>query len=108
MIDGALLLLELTRVSSSWLDRIPFVLLFGVSTSFELFEERLPRSTVSLLQGKHFEISDVGDSIHRLYESVQMNTASRLWLGPQVSRVLLERSGNYFQSPETFGHMVKV
>ncbi|KAL1867592.1 Origin recognition complex subunit 3 [Paecilomyces lecythidis] len=101
------LLSDLLSLLSSWLDRIPFVLLFGVSTSFELFEDRLPRSTVSLLQGKHFEISGVADSIHRLYESVQTNKENRLWLGPQISKVLLERSGNYFQSLETFGHMVK-
>ncbi|GAD92657.1 origin recognition complex subunit [Paecilomyces variotii No. 5] len=101
------LLSDLLSLLSSWLDRIPFVLLFGVSTSFELFEDRLPRSTVSLLQGKHFEISGVGDSIHRLYESVQTNKENRLWLGPQISKVLLERSGNYFQSLETFGRMVK-
>ncbi|KAJ9242544.1 hypothetical protein DTO169E5_3107 [Paecilomyces variotii] len=101
------LLSDLLSLLSSWLDRIPFVLLFGVSTSFELFEERLPRSTVSLLQGNHFEIGGVGDSIQRLYKSLQTSKNNRLWLGPQISKVLLERSGNYFQSLETFGRMVK-
>ncbi|KAJ9297613.1 hypothetical protein DTO271G3_4388 [Paecilomyces variotii] len=102
-----LLSYDLEVLHGSWLDRIPFVLLFGVSTSFELFEDRLPRSTVSLLQGKHFEIGGVGDSIQRLYKSLQTSKNNRLWLGPQISKVLLERSGNYFQSLETFGRMVK-
>lgn len=94
--------------ASSWNDRLPFTLIFGISTSTELFEGRLPRSTAGLLQGKKFKIHDVGDAINRIYDSIQMGDGSRLWLGHQISASLFDRSRDYFHSPEGFSRKVKV
>ncbi|KAL2004373.1 hypothetical protein VTN02DRAFT_2019 [Thermoascus thermophilus] len=101
------LLTDLLSLLSSWLDRIPFTLLFGIATSVELFEGRLARSTVALLQGRRFEIHDAGDSNDRVYEALQTNQDVRLWLGHNVTSVLFEKSRDYFQSPEAFGRTVK-
>lgn len=93
---------------SSWLDRIPFTLLFGISTSIELFEGRLPRSIVALLEGRCFEIHDAGDSVDRIYNSVQTSQNVKLWIGPHLSSFFFERARDYFQSPEGFIREVKV
>ncbi|EEQ88891.1 origin recognition complex subunit 3 [Blastomyces dermatitidis ER-3] len=101
------LLADLISLFSSWVDRIPFVLLFGIATSVELFEARLPRSLVNLLQGCRFDIQDSGDSVNRIYTTLQMCQEGTLWLGHNVSRILFERSKDHFQSPEGFANGIK-
>lgn len=101
------LLNDLLSLISSWLDRIPFVLLFGIVTSSELFETSLPQSTASLIQGRCFEMHDVGGSIDRIYESFQTDPDVKLWLGHRPSSFLFQKSRDYFQSPEGFACQVK-
>lgn len=93
---------------SSWLDRIHFVLLFGIATSVELFEDRLPRSTVRLMQGRRFDIQGSGSSIDDIFQTLEQGENGKVWLGHGVSSMLLERSREYIQSPETFVNSVKV
>ncbi|CRG92193.1 Origin recognition complex subunit 3 [Talaromyces islandicus] len=93
---------DLISLLSSWIDRIPVVLLFGISTSVEILESKFPRSIVASLQGQHFEIHDAGDAVDRIYETLQTSSSTQLWLGPHLSRSLFERSRDYFQSPEEF------
>lgn len=82
--------------------------MLGISTSVELFEGRLPRSCVSLLQGKHFEVQEAGNCVDRIYETLQTNPDANLWLGRNVTSTLFENTSDYFQSPEAFSRMVKV
>ncbi|PGG99415.1 hypothetical protein AJ79_08531 [Helicocarpus griseus UAMH5409] len=101
------LLADLISLLSSWVDRISFVLLFGIATSVELFEARLPRSLVNLLQGRRFDIQDSGDSVHRIFTNLQIRQEGTLWLGHNVSRILFEKSKDHFQSPEGFANGIK-
>ncbi|KAE8550305.1 hypothetical protein EYB25_006529 [Talaromyces marneffei] len=98
---------DLLSLLSSWVDRIPLVLLFGISTSVELFEGRLPRSTVALLHGKQFEIHEAEGAIDRIYETLQTGPDTKLWLGPYLSTSLIEKARDHFQSPEGFIREVK-
>ncbi|KAJ5804253.1 uncharacterized protein N7518_000556 [Penicillium psychrosexuale] len=101
------LLTDLLSLFKSWLDRIPFTVLLGISTSVELFEGRLPRSCVALLQGKHFEVQEAGNCVDRIYETLQTDSGTNLWLGRNVTNTLFENTSDYFQSPEAFSRMVK-
>ncbi|KAJ5782221.1 Origin recognition complex subunit 3 [Penicillium paradoxum] len=101
------LLTDLLSLFKSWLDRIPFTVLLGISTSIELFEGRLPRSCVALLQGKHFEVQEAGNCVDRIYESLQTDPDTQLWLGRNVTNTLFENTSDYFQSPEAFSRMFK-
>ncbi|KAJ5558164.1 Origin recognition complex subunit 3 [Penicillium sp. DV-2018c] len=101
------LLTDLLSLFKSWLDRIPFIVLLGISTSVELFEGRLPRSCVALLRGKHFEVQEAGNCVDRIYESLQCDPDTQIWLGRNVTATLFENSSDYFQSPEAFSRMVK-
>ncbi|CAG7959445.1 unnamed protein product [Penicillium salamii] len=101
------LLTDLLSLFKSWLDRIPFTVLLGISTSVELFEGRLPRSCVSLLRGKHFEVQEAGNCVDRIYESLQTDPATEMWLGRNVTGTLFENTSDYFQTPEAFSRMVK-
>ncbi|KAF3482156.1 origin recognition complex subunit [Arthroderma uncinatum] len=100
-------LTDLITLLWSWLDRIPFVFLFGVATSVTYLESRLPRSTVKLLQGRLFDFHDFGDSVDRIFISLQNQDDRGLWVGHGVSQVLMDKSGDCFQSPEKFSNFFK-
>ncbi|KAK2759090.1 hypothetical protein FQN54_003189 [Arachnomyces sp. PD_36] len=102
------ILADLVSLLHSWLDRVPFMLLFGIATSADLFEKRLSRSTVGQLQGRRFEVQDSEDSIDLIFQMTQKGPhRPTLWLGHTLSNALLEKSKDYFQSPESFGRGVK-
>jgi len=93
---------DLISALSPWIDRLPIVLLFGIATTTELFEARLPKRIVRLLQARTFDISPKNDSLYNVYQTVQDDPATKLWLGPALSNILLERSKDQDQSPESF------
>lgn len=84
------------------------MLLFGISTTVELFESRLSRSTVGLLRGKQFEIQEAEGAIDRIFETLQTGAETKLWLGPHLSSSLIEKARDHFQSPQGFIREVKV
>ncbi|KAL4977821.1 origin recognition complex subunit 3 N-terminus-domain-containing protein [Aspergillus desertorum] len=100
------ILTDLFFLLSSWLDRIPLTLLFGISTSVELFEGRLPRSSVSLLKGRYFELHGASNCVDHIYERIQAE-GGRFWLGRNLTGVLFEKSNDYFQTPEAFCRTLK-
>jgi origin recognition complex subunit 3 len=93
---------DLLSALSSWIDRLPIVLLFGIATTTELLEARLPRRINKLLQGRVFDISPKNDSLYNIYQTVQDDPAAKLWVGPALSSILLERSSDQDASPESF------
>ena len=84
------------------------MLLFGVVTSVELFEGRLPRSTVNLLQGQRFEVQDSENSVDRVFMELQNQDDGVLWLGHGISKLITQLSRDRFQSPERFSASIKV
>ena len=90
---------------SSWNDRIPLVLLFGIATSVELFQEKLSRETIRLLDGSAFDVQQLDiENVFKAFQSEQPT----LWVGPGLSRVILQRQKDYVQSHSTFIDSVKV
>ena len=92
-------------VRSSWNDRIPFVLLFGISTSVELFQEKLSRETIRYLDGSAFDVQQIDvEDIFKVFQSGQ----TTLWTGPGLSRIMLQRQKDYIQSHSSFINSLKV
>ncbi|KAJ5641070.1 Origin recognition complex subunit 3 [Penicillium herquei] len=101
------LLTDLFSLFKSWLDRIPFTVLLGISTSVEIFEGRLPRACVAMLQGQHFEVQEAGNCVDRIYEALQTSSDGKMWVGRNITSTLFEKASDYFQTPEAFSRMVK-
>ncbi|KAJ6014000.1 hypothetical protein N7540_008591 [Penicillium herquei] len=101
------LLTDLFSLFKSWLDRIPFTVLLGISTSVEIFEGRLPRACVAMLQGQHFEVHEAGNCVDRIYEALQTSSDGKMWVGRNITSTLFEKASDYFQTPEAFSRMVK-
>jgi origin recognition complex subunit 3 len=101
---------DMMSMLASWTDRIPFVLLIGISTTVELFEARLPKSVIGLLKPQEFDLSGHSSNpMYKIFMATQQATASdgMLWLGPAAANALLERSQEQETTPEMFGRMVK-
>ncbi|KZZ93164.1 Origin recognition complex, subunit 3 [Ascosphaera apis ARSEF 7405] len=101
------LLTDLLSLLSSWTDRISFILLFGIATSVELFEGRLARATANLLQGTRFDIQGCDDLTEQIFVTLQTQPENFVWLGPNVSEIILEKSKDHFESPESFAYGIK-
>ncbi|KAH0544505.1 hypothetical protein FGG08_001404 [Glutinoglossum americanum] len=104
--DGVLLG-DLITLFSSWLDRIPFVVLFGVATSIEIFHEKLPRSAIRCLQGEKFDVERVEESLEKVFDDALLGPQSALRLGPALCRQLLDRQKDHIQNVQAFVSALK-
>ncbi|KIX01773.1 uncharacterized protein Z518_09500 [Rhinocladiella mackenziei CBS 650.93] len=104
------ILSELISTFSSWSDRIPFILLFGISTMVELFESRLSRSTVALLDAEVFEPRQPQkrvDPLYEIYHAIQHDDDAELFLGPSALNVLAELAQDQSTTVESFTRAIK-
>ncbi|KAI0125953.1 origin recognition complex subunit [Xylariales sp. AK1849] len=88
---GTGLVSDLILLFSSWLDRIPFTLLFGVATSVELFQARLLKSTCNHLYGDQFDVEQSTSVIEKIFKTAVAHADAPLRLGPSLLQSLLER-----------------
>lgn len=91
-----------TNVCSSWLDRIPFVLLFGIATSADSFEDRLSGQSLRYLEGERFDVTQSDDIIEKLFSATVASLDNRLFVGPQLCRRMLDRQKDYVQNIQDF------
>jgi origin recognition complex subunit 3 len=89
-------------VDSSWLDRLPFVLLFGIATSAESFEERLSGTSLRYLEGQKFEVTQSDEIIEKLFSATVANTDTRLHIGPILCHRILDRQKDHVQNTQDF------
>jgi origin recognition complex subunit 3 len=83
-----LLLADLIAVVSAWRDRIPFVLLLSISTTVDLFEARLPKSIIRLLDCKLFDTPTRADPCLEMFRSLHTPPSPLgITLGSAVSAV---------------------
>lgn len=94
-------------MDSSWNDRIPFVLLFGIATSVDMFQEKLPRATIRNLHGVRFDVAQL--NIEDIFKKASCPDDSRcLWLGSDLSKTIVQRHKLYIQSVSSFIRTLKV
>jgi len=95
----------IANIRSSWYDRIPFILLFSIATSVELFQEKLSRETIRHLQGALFHIQRI--DTEAIFKAIHSKQPSLL-LGPGLGRAILQHSRDYVESPYSFAQTLKV
>jgi origin recognition complex subunit 3 len=91
-----------TNIYSSWLDRLPFVLLFGIATSAESFEDRLSGKSMRYLEGEKFDVTQSDEIIEELFKATVASTDVRLHIGPTVCRRMLDRQKDHVQNVQDF------
>jgi origin recognition complex subunit 3 len=93
---------------SSWVDRIPFVLLFGIATSVDLFHERLSRAASRCLYGAQFDVEQISLILERVFQKAIAGSKAPLRLGPTLVSSLMERQHDHVQSVQAFTAALKV
>ncbi|EON62045.1 hypothetical protein W97_01264 [Coniosporium apollinis CBS 100218] len=99
--DGSLLgeAIELLRF---WSDRTPFVLLFGIATTVETFENKLPRAAKRCIEGQKFDVTQADEILERVLHAAIDGDDVPLRLGPALSTQLLDRQKDHVQSVDAF------
>jgi len=90
---------------SSWNDRIPFVLLFSIATSIELFQSKLSRETVRRLSGTEFHVEGV--DTEKIFRDIHYQEPV-LFFGPTISNLMLRQHLDFIQSSAAFAQTLKV
>ncbi|KAF1946311.1 origin recognition complex subunit [Clathrospora elynae] len=96
------LLVDMVDLFHSWLDRLPFVLLFGIATSAESFEERLAGNSLRYLEGEKFDVTQSDEIIEKLFTATVANTDARLRIGPNLCHRMLDRQKDHVQNTQDF------
>ncbi|KAI9695972.1 MAG: hypothetical protein M1820_008313 [Bogoriella megaspora] len=102
--DSSLLAEVLDVLSTS---RIPIVLLFGIATSVENFEDRIPRAIARNFRGQKFDAVQADDLLEQVFEASIDDVEQQLWLGSGLSRMLLDRQKDHIQSIQAFIDSIK-
>lgn len=104
------ILSELISTFSSWSDRIPFILLINISTTIELFESRLSRSVIGLLDAQVFQplsSKTQDDHLFEVYSAIQGSEDAELFLGPSIIGVLADLAQDQSTTVESFISAIK-
>jgi origin recognition complex subunit 3 len=101
LLSGAVFYM-LTFLSSSWRDRIRFDLLFGIATSVELFQARLPKSTARQLYGAQFDVVQAGSVLDGVVKTAVASTHAALRIGPTLLRILVDRQRHHVAGIHAF------
>ncbi|KAG0133228.1 origin recognition complex subunit 3 N-terminus-domain-containing protein [Tuber indicum] len=96
------ILSDLISLFSSYLDRIPFVLLIGIATSVEIFHDKLPKSTIRLMRGNKFDVERAEECLAQIFNDSMISDEAVLRLGASVCDFLLERYRYHTQSIQAF------
>ena len=90
------------------MDRIPFVLLFGIATSLDLFHERLSKSASRFLDGVQFDVEQTSSVLQRIFQKAVIASEAPLRLGSTLVSSLIERQHDHVQSVQSFIVALKV
>ncbi|KAJ5038766.1 uncharacterized protein L3040_006446 [Drepanopeziza brunnea f. sp. 'multigermtubi'] len=96
------LVADLIGIFSSWRDRIPFVLLFSIATSVDLFHERLPRAASRCLEGRQFDVEQTSSLLDRMFQKAVAGVEAPLRLGAGLLSSLIDRQEDHVQSIQSF------
>ncbi|KAL5115316.1 Origin recognition complex subunit 3 [Pleosporales sp. CAS-2024a] len=96
------LLADVIELFHSWLDRLPFVLLFGIATSAESFEDRLSAKSMRCLEGDKYDVTQSDEIIEKLFNATVASTDARLHIGPTLCRRMLDRQKDHVQNVQDF------
>lgn len=98
---------EVLSTLASWTDRLSFVALLGVATTIELFESRLSKSVVRLLDTTAFDFSSMRDPLYEIFCSVQCNPQTKLYLGGMTVNSLYDLTQDQVALTSSSVHALK-
>jgi origin recognition complex subunit 3 len=98
---------EMIDLFNSWLDRLPFILLFGIATSAESVEDRLSGKTLRYLEGRKFDVTQSDEIIEKLFSATIASADLPLRIGPNIARRIMDRQKDHVQNTQDFSDGLK-
>lgn len=101
---------DLIDLLSSWQDRISVVLLFGIATSIEIFQDRLPRATLLAIHATQFDVVQSDELLDRMFDATISTQEEDMLvrIGPGLASTILQRQRENIQSPQDFMNALQV
>lgn len=94
---------------SSWQGRIPFILVFEIGTSVDLFQEKLSRSTLRRLRGRSFETRNAMETLDVVFgAATDCHNPRSLFVGANLYKMFFDRQMEKIQDPQAFVESLKV
>lgn len=84
------------------------MLLFGIATSVELFQERLTQSASRCIYGIQVDVELSSVIIEKIFQKAVASSRAPLRLGPTLLSTLIERQQDHVQSVQSFIAAIKV
>ncbi|KAF9174644.1 Origin recognition complex subunit 3 [Mortierella sp. AD010] len=86
---------DLITICSNYLDRIPFVFLMGLATSIDALHQSLPKSVLSLLQTRKFQMQQSSECLTAVIEDLFIHAKVGLMVGPLPLKQLIDQFMHY-------------
>ncbi|KAJ8098000.1 origin recognition complex subunit 3 N-terminus-domain-containing protein [Lipomyces tetrasporus] len=96
------LLPEVIRMLFLYRNRLPFVLLLGIATTLPIFNTKIPKRTMRMIDFEVLDVLRTDDGLTRLLDEIVLSSSTQLLLGPSLFRSLLKRYNNHTKNLETF------
>jgi origin recognition complex subunit 3 len=82
--------------------------LFGIATSVDLFQARLPKATSKRLYGAQFDIVQAATVLESVFKAAVAGEDAVLRLGPSLLQTLVERQQDHVAGVQGFMSSLKV
>ncbi|BFZ62282.1 Origin recognition complex subunit 3 [Saitoella coloradoensis] len=96
------LLPQLLNLLHNYLPQIPVVVLLGIATSLQHFQEMLPSATTRLLQAQKFDVRRGEDCLEVIVREVLLAPSNKVRLGARLYEFLWDKWRMHTQSIESF------
>jgi origin recognition complex subunit 3 len=82
-------------------------LLFGIATSVEMLQARLPKVTTRQLQGRQFDVVQQGTILDSIVKSAVAAPELKIRIGPSLFKTFVERLQNQMAGIQSFVSSLK-
>ncbi|KAK9447586.1 origin recognition complex subunit 3 N-terminus-domain-containing protein [Limtongia smithiae] len=98
---------EAIRMLHLYRDRLPFVLLLGVATTLPIFNTKLPKWAIRMIDFKCFDVLRTDSSLSALIDGIMLSPETPFLVGPRLFRSLLKRYNAQTRRLETFTQAIQ-
>ena|ERR1700744_1718641 len=83
-------------------ERLPITLVFGLATSLEIFQERLPVSTLRHLRGKQYDVVQRQQLLEEIFLATITGDNVQFRVGPSLVNAIMGRQRDNIQTIDDF------
>ena len=83
-------------------EKLPITLIFGIATSLEIFQERLPVASLRHLRGKQFDVVQRQELLEEIFLATISGDGVPFRVGPSLVNAIMGRQRDHIQTIDDF------